>query len=704
MFKDIAFEYFDAELYVIPLNGKIPLVKNWSMFSTQKPSELLVDSWVNKYPKANVGLLTGKQTGVIAIDIDKDSALNIVPPSPVIKKGKKGETRFFKYNGEANFKRHDLGIELLSTGNQTVLPPSIHPETKEPYKWVTPDTLLEFDIEDLPTLNEADPKFLAKVGELEIIKGDTLGRHNTLIEICGAMVGRGEDPTSVIEELINYDNQNHKIPYFTDKSEPHGGGGYSVALKMYSSVVDTAKRKKEFVEPKKVEIVFSEEEIQKKIDDSKNIRDIQFPKPTGMLKDIRDLILARSHKPRPKFALAGALSLIGTVLSNKIRYGDATPNLYQLIIAESGEGKDAPLKAGKNLLIETGLIHLIGMESYRGDKSIIKKFDSQVERMDIIDEISKLFKTIKSNNAFSSNIAEVLTEIWNSSNALFTGFTTSESTTGICFNPCLNLISATTPNSFSETFSNSMLMQGFGGRFLYVFDDSRVKLVDPDDVKCPDHIDHFITYWGNMQIEREEIDISKTGTVKFDLTKKNPKAEMAQTLYRPEVTNLPIEDEAKKRLSEIMYYFDELSQSSSEVIAPIIHRAYQQTKKIMLISAACNSPIGNPAPLISINDVEFAFKYVEACLKNTDLFFKDNLIQSKFHRDSQIVVRLLRRFPLGLSKTQLTKKLVRHFKSSELYDKRNGIITNLVAAEKIIVMKTEKDGRNSMMFYLNDSN
>jgi len=120
MFGNHYIEYIEKDLIVIPLNGKVPVIKNWSMFSKTRPSELLLDSWERKYPRHNIGLLTGELSGVIAIDIDKDEALKKVPLSPVTKKGKKGETRFFRYNGEVNFKRHDLGIELLSNGNQTV--------------------------------------------------------------------------------------------------------------------------------------------------------------------------------------------------------------------------------------------------------------------------------------------------------------------------------------------------------------------------------------------------------------------------------------------------------------------------------------------------------------------------------------------------------------------------------------------------------
>lgn len=704
MFKNIAFEYFENDLFVIPLHGKIPLVKNWSMFSKQKPSELLLDSWCNKYPKSNIGLLTGKLSGIIAIDIDKDSALKMVPNSPVVKKGKKGETRFFKYNGEANFKRHDLGIELLSTGNQTVIPPSIHPDTKTAYIWTSQHDLLSFDIDDLPILPQ---EFFDMVGQVETIKGDTLGRHNTLIEICGAMVGRGEDATAILSELQKFDDENHKPPYFTDKSEPHKGSGYNAALSMYASVVKTAKQKGEFMEPKKIELIFSETEIQEQIDQAQTKQKTVFPEPTGYLKMLRDEILARSHKPRPKFALASALSVMGCLASNKYLFGeDTSPNLFQLFIAESGEGKDVPLKAGKKFLIETGLLHLLGLEQYRGDKSIVKKFETQRERMDIIDEISKLFRASKSSNIFSSNIPEVLTEIWNSSTSLFTGFSTSEDTTGMCFNPCITLMGATTPSAFSETFSNSMLMQGFGGRFSYVFDDSRVDLVEPKCGRMPDDLDMMFRYLGNMEIETESVDITGMGAVRFDLTQQKPQAHVMPSLERPIPRPVNCSKEVYNRLRDIMHYFHELSYSCDPGIKPIVQRAYQQTKKIASISAIGNvCPYKMTQPEMTLQDVEFAFEYIEAMIKDTDQFFKDYLIKSRFHKESTRVIEVLKRYPKGLTQKELSRKLVSQFKSSDLYDKRSGIVTNLVEAGRITAfqMKTEGATKPTTRFILDQS-
>jgi hypothetical protein len=100
--------------------------------------------------------------GVIALDIDTEDAAQLaairaaVPASPVAKAGAKGFTAFYRAAPGAGIaSRHfaagrKQGIcDLLSTGTQTVLPPSPHP-AGHAYRWLTPDTLLTVQARELP--------------------------------------------------------------------------------------------------------------------------------------------------------------------------------------------------------------------------------------------------------------------------------------------------------------------------------------------------------------------------------------------------------------------------------------------------------------------------------------------------------------------------------------------------------------------------
>ena len=167
-------QYREKGFAVTPLFGKRPLIDGWQETTAQEP--YVHTTYETKNGKhinlktANIGLLCGEPSGVICIDIDTDDEtlvqmiLDSLPETPVMKKGKKGVNFFYRYNGEStnNYKnplsKKDVLFELISTGRQTVLPPSIHPDTKKPYEWCNRDgssthtSLLDVEKDDLPFL------------------------------------------------------------------------------------------------------------------------------------------------------------------------------------------------------------------------------------------------------------------------------------------------------------------------------------------------------------------------------------------------------------------------------------------------------------------------------------------------------------------------------------------------------------------------
>lgn len=147
-------------------------MNDWSRFADRQPTQGEMDCW-EQWPDAGIGVVLGKTSGIIGLDKDYDipnggdDALQaIIPWSPVAKKGEKGWTRFFRYNGEPSTS-FDVGgmrvLDVLSEGRQTVVPPTAHPSGCS-YTWISPDTLDEITgPEDLPTL-PAD--FLAQVAKV----------------------------------------------------------------------------------------------------------------------------------------------------------------------------------------------------------------------------------------------------------------------------------------------------------------------------------------------------------------------------------------------------------------------------------------------------------------------------------------------------------------------------------------------------------
>lgn len=146
--------YYEKNIPVIPLwdkktkskHGKVPIPEGWQAFKEIMPPKGSQKQWLTLNKENNIGLVLGPQSGIVVMDIDTDNeeliaaVEKILPPSPWSRVGKKGKVLAYKYtkHSDQTFRIKENGatsplVEFLSCGAQVVLPPSIHPDTQEPY-------------------------------------------------------------------------------------------------------------------------------------------------------------------------------------------------------------------------------------------------------------------------------------------------------------------------------------------------------------------------------------------------------------------------------------------------------------------------------------------------------------------------------------------------------------------------------------------
>lgn len=137
---------------------------DWSRFCDRLPTEIETSIW-SRWSEAGVCIALDNQLKVIDVDTD-DEAIRaaieaVIPDSPVKKRGQKGYSAFYRGSEAIDNRPFSLIlpggfesriIDLLAHGRQTVLPPTLHPDTGRAYEWTTDDTLLDTPIEKLPVL------------------------------------------------------------------------------------------------------------------------------------------------------------------------------------------------------------------------------------------------------------------------------------------------------------------------------------------------------------------------------------------------------------------------------------------------------------------------------------------------------------------------------------------------------------------------
>lgn len=134
--------------------GKRPLDKDWQ-HATAPPTDDQLNKWfANSNQRAlNLGLVCGEASGVTVIDLDRQIYADIFTSARTLRSART-PTRshvYFKYNPrlEAS-KHHNLGIEVLSNGNNAVLPPSTH-ASGDTYQWIDPEIPLAEMPEEIET-------------------------------------------------------------------------------------------------------------------------------------------------------------------------------------------------------------------------------------------------------------------------------------------------------------------------------------------------------------------------------------------------------------------------------------------------------------------------------------------------------------------------------------------------------------------------
>jgi hypothetical protein len=259
-------EFAESGISVIPVNGKKPIPVKWQRFSEETPSDEEIESW--NYNKATgVGLVLGAVSNICCVDIDEENPeilkklLKELPNSPVVKKGKRGETRFFRlYNDRGSYitplfsTKHALrnqfgehSIDLMASSCMTVIPPSEHPDGGD-FMWTGEEFGPSYDIDCLPVCDFQEVEHIAQMCYRNVqssiinkaVSPVGTQRHNKMKRMVATMIGQNLPIDFCIKKMEEYDSEiSTDVLYFADpekgnyvrKGQP--GDYYYNILKMY---------------------------------------------------------------------------------------------------------------------------------------------------------------------------------------------------------------------------------------------------------------------------------------------------------------------------------------------------------------------------------------------------------------------------------------------------------------------------------------
>ena len=79
---DCAIRYLNRGFAVVPAQGKRPII-DWRKYQEVRPTEAEVTSWWERFPNANIALVTGAVSGVVVVDVDGVTGEKFTPTAIV---------------------------------------------------------------------------------------------------------------------------------------------------------------------------------------------------------------------------------------------------------------------------------------------------------------------------------------------------------------------------------------------------------------------------------------------------------------------------------------------------------------------------------------------------------------------------------------------------------------------------------------------
>lgn len=216
-FVERALALLDNGYNVVPVlpGKKAVVIDGWS---TLKVTPALIKQWgANGYANGNIGIVTAK-TPAIDLDIyDADVAEkmerwcleNISYDAPV--RIGRAPKRLLLFRAEQTFPKLQATyvdsrgqkhkVEVLSDGQQFVAY-GIHPDTKQPFRWVSMDQPLDFPVDSLPVLTQEDAERM-----IEAFKRIAGEAGWTVLQSSKAMSRGQDDALLSIKPSLRIDNE-----------------------------------------------------------------------------------------------------------------------------------------------------------------------------------------------------------------------------------------------------------------------------------------------------------------------------------------------------------------------------------------------------------------------------------------------------------------------------------------------------------------
>lgn len=759
-YAEVGGKLVDAGLPAIPIipgtkrpgaivNGAWVGLHDWqAKFRKRLPTPYEVDKW-SDMPDCGVGIVAGV---VVGIDIDVDdkeiveAIENALPHTPVIKAGAKGRTLFFRANSLPcrsyneylpDGTRGRRLCDLIGPGRQTVLPPTIHPDTGKPYRWIGFKALQNIHLDELPLLDDdAADKIgaaLAPFGYKPEPERKPAG---------GGVLGESDSMFRDVNNRAMADLPRWVPALYLYKCKPYQGGYRAVATwrsshsgraledrspnlkivpagirdfhdndRSYTPIdlvmaanscdVETAyawlsEKLGLIPEP----IVFTprataivdgdtiDAETGEVLHKSESIGafDLLEAFPPGLVGRIAEWSLSISRRPQKRLAVAAALSIVSALASRQM----VTPehgalNLFTIVSAPSGHGKDAPLSTIKAVLAATRLGEILGPGGIASDVALDDIANRQPVCLMPIDEFGDFLGSISGSRAppHATRLLSGMRKLYDAKSYKTSHAAMRHSV--YLHSPCVSIFGTTTPGQFYDAMTSKQVADGFLNRFLLVNGDAetvrgvggRFEDVPADIVEMSLSIANRA---GGMNSARFRMGPAEDPVAGGEAPYRVPwLSEAAKTAWDA------YEDAVLARMAE--------DKETGEFAA----RAAQNALKIATVVAISENP-GFPA--VDEIHVEYGISFAERSLRDMIDGFNGHVREAGNSDIREKILAKLRKSGGQMTQREIMREFRRAFKTAKELEECMKILVEAGEVDEPVRVKTNGQGRPTTLYSL----
>jgi hypothetical protein len=134
---------------VLPIQArsKRPALSTWKRWENEPQTE----TWVREnIGDGNLAITTGIASNVVVLDADDDAARDFVvghvggklEHTPIVRSGREGGGHHFWFRRPPGERvrslklREGISLDVKADGGYVLVPPSVHPDTEQPYEWL----------------------------------------------------------------------------------------------------------------------------------------------------------------------------------------------------------------------------------------------------------------------------------------------------------------------------------------------------------------------------------------------------------------------------------------------------------------------------------------------------------------------------------------------------------------------------------------